>query len=116
MAIKLYMDVHVRSAITVGLRQREIDVLTAQEDHTTRLSDPKLLDRATELERTLFTADKDLLIEANRRQKSGKRFAGVIYIHQQEMIIGQCVDDLELMAKIYDPEKMENVVEYLPLK
>ena len=32
MTIALYMDVHVHRAITVGLRLREIDVLTAQED------------------------------------------------------------------------------------
>jgi len=32
------------------------------------------------------------------------------------MIIGQCVEDLELMAKVYEPSMMTNVVEYLPLK
>jgi len=110
------MDVHIPFAITAGLRLRGVDVLTAQEDNTTTLSDPKLLDRATALGRSLFTEDSDLLVEANRRQRSGKRFAGVIYIHQEQMIVGQCVDDLELMAKTYDPATMENVVEFLPLK
>jgi len=32
MAVGLYMDVHVRRAVTVGLRLRGVDVLTAQED------------------------------------------------------------------------------------
>ena len=34
MGVKLYMDVHVRRAVTQGLRLRQVDVLTAQEDGT----------------------------------------------------------------------------------
>ncbi len=55
------MDVHVPLAITEALRMREVDVLTAQTDDATRLEDPPLLDRATELDRVLFSRDKDLL-------------------------------------------------------
>lgn len=54
MSVKLYMDVHVRRAVTDGLRVREVDVLTAQEDGSAELEDPALLDRATELNRVLF--------------------------------------------------------------
>ena len=32
------MDVHVRRSVTTGLRQRGVDVLTAQEDGTAQLS------------------------------------------------------------------------------
>ena len=46
MSLGLYMDVHVPLPITCGLRRRGVDVLTAQEDQTTRLSDPELLRRA----------------------------------------------------------------------
>jgi hypothetical protein len=31
-SIGLYMDVHVRSAVTYGLRRRGVDVLTANQD------------------------------------------------------------------------------------
>ena len=78
-SLKLYMDVHVRRAITSGLRLRDVDVLTSQEDGTARLSDDRLLDRATELQRVLFSQDRDLLVEATRRQRAGTHFAGVIY-------------------------------------
>ncbi|HZS48199.1 MAG TPA: DUF5615 family PIN-like protein [Blastocatellia bacterium] len=81
MAIKLYMDVHVPYAIMMGLRLRGVDVLTAQEDHTTTLIDSKLLDKATALQRSLFTEDRDLLAEANKRQKKDREFSGVIYIY-----------------------------------
>jgi len=36
------MDVHVPAAITSGLRSRGIDVLTSQEDQTTRFTDEEL--------------------------------------------------------------------------
>jgi len=37
------MDVHVKAAITAGVRRRGIDVITAQEDGATRLEDIPLL-------------------------------------------------------------------------
>jgi hypothetical protein len=49
MTIALYMDHHVPRSITVGLRQRGVDVLTAYEDDAHQLDDPVLLDRAGEL-------------------------------------------------------------------
>ena len=81
MAIMLYMDHHVERAITLGLRARGVDVLTAFEDGADRLADAELLDRATALGRVLFTRDDDLLDEATKRQRTGERFCGVIYAH-----------------------------------
>jgi hypothetical protein len=52
--VRFYMDVHVRRAVTDGLRLRKVDVLTAQDDEAAELDDPELLDRATELRRILF--------------------------------------------------------------
>jgi hypothetical protein len=69
------MDVHVPDAITVGLRLRRVDVLTAQEDGARRLSDAQLLDRATALGRVLFSQDEDLLRKAAQRRQQGVSFA-----------------------------------------
>lgn len=110
------MDVHVPAAITTGLRRREVDVLTAQADGATQLPDDTLLERATTLGRVLVTQDEDLLAEAERRQRGAKSFGGVIYAHQLRITIGQCVNDLELMAKVYEPADMADRVEHLPLK
>jgi len=115
MAIALYMDVHVHRAITTGLRLRDVDVLTAQEDGHRTADDDRLLDRATELRRVLFTQDEDLLAEAKRRQVEDIPFAGVIYAHQLRITIGRCVNDLELITKLGEPEELANRVEYLPL-
>jgi predicted nuclease of predicted toxin-antitoxin system len=72
MSVRLYMDVHVRRAVTAGLRLRGVNILTAQEDGTGELRDPDLLDRATALGRVLFTQDDDLLREAERQQQTAK--------------------------------------------
>jgi predicted nuclease of predicted toxin-antitoxin system len=115
MTIALYMDVHVHRAITTGLRLREVDVLTAQEDGHRTAADDRLLDRATELQRVLFTQDDDLLAEAKLRQTQNIPFVGIIYAHQLRITIGRCIQDLELIAKVSEPEELANRVEYLPL-
>ena len=115
MSVALYMDEHVHRAITAGLRMRSVDVLTTQEDERTGTPDPILLDRATSLQRVLFSQDEDLLAEAKRRQAGSVDFAGVIYAHQMRVSVGVCVRDLELIAKVTDPEDWANHVQYLPL-
>jgi hypothetical protein len=114
MPIGFYMDVHIPKAITIGLRLRAIDVLTAQEDGATTLSDADLLDRATEPGRTLYSHDDDLLAEAHTRLSLGKNFAGVIYSHQLTSPIGHCIEDLEIIAKICEPIDMLNQIEFIP--
>jgi hypothetical protein len=115
MPLKLYMDHHVPRAITLGLRLRQVDVITAYEDQTHEISDADLLDRATALGRILFSQDDDLLAEATGRQRSGGVFAGVIYAHQADVSIGQCVHDLELIVKAGDETDIANRVIFLPL-
>lgn len=114
MAIALYMDHNVPRAITVGLRLRGVDVITAYEDGTSELDDVALLDRTNELGRALFTRDDDLLAEAADRQRNQVPFAGVIYAHQLRVSIGTCVHDLEIIAKVGEPEDLMNGVQYLP--
>jgi hypothetical protein len=115
-SIPLYMDVHVPAPITRALSRRGVDVKTAQEDGTIELPDDELLDRATALNRALFTRDEDLLAEAKTRQQSGRFFAGVIYAHQLRVTIGRCISDLEVIAKAGEPEDLHNRLEHLPLR
>ncbi len=70
MSVSLYMDVHVPRPVTRGLRRRGVEVLTAQEDGTARWKDADLLDRASVLNRLLFSQDEDLLAEATLRQEN----------------------------------------------
>jgi len=115
MALAFYMDQHVPKAITVGLRLRAVEVVTAYEDGADELSDSALLDRAQELQRVLFTQDDDLLTEAVNRQRANLPFNGVIYAHQLQVAIGVCIHDLELIAKAGEPEDVVNQIQFLPL-
>ena len=93
---------------------RGVDVLTAEEDGAETLEDDALLDRASSLGRVLFSQDVDLLAIAQRQLQTGRDFTGVVYAHQLAISIGQAVRDLELVAKVLDPEDMRNRVEYIP--
>ena len=109
------MDVHVRRAVTVALRLRAIDVLTAQADGAAGLDDKRLLDRATTLGRILVSQDEDLLREGARRLGEREDFSGIIYAHQLLITVGQMVEDLELIARATSSEEWWGRIEYLPL-
>lgn len=115
MAVKLYMDVHVRRAVTVGLRLRGVDVLTAQEDGSAELEDRELLARATFLGRALFSQDTDFLAIANSMQISGEPFSGVVFAHQLKVSVGRCVEDLSIIALATEPDEWQGQIAYLPL-
>jgi hypothetical protein len=69
-----------------------------------------------EIRRVLFTQDDDLLEEATRRHRGGQRFAGVIYAHQQNIAVRRTIEDLEIIAKLCEPEELADRVLFLPLK
>ncbi len=116
MTVPLFLDVHVHRAIVVGLRLRGVDLVTAQEDGSARLSDPELLDRATALGRALVTYDSDLLGEARLRQDRGIAFAGVLYAYPHRATVHSCIEDLELVHQALEPEDLANRIEFLPLR
>ena len=115
MTLRLYMDHHVHGAITDGLRDLGIDVLTAFEDRGHRLPEPTLLDRATDLGRVLVSMDEDLLAEAARRQRASGTFAGLVYGRQRGVTIRQAIRDLEMICGVYDEDGIKNQVVYIPL-
>lgn len=110
------MDAHVPSAITNALRERGTDVLTAHEDHTDEVDDATLLDRASSLERVVFTFDQDFIGLTSHWQAAERRFAGVIILQNTRIPFQQCVDELHLICRVYDLSDLENRLEYIPLK
>jgi hypothetical protein len=115
MTIRLYMDQHVPGAITIALRERGVDVLTAYEDGASGFRDDALLRRASALERALFSRDSDLLREAAFSSQEGITFAGVIYAHQLQLTVGQCIEELTFLALAGEPDDVANQVVFLPL-
>ena len=109
------MDVHVPRAVTVALRLRGIDVLTAQEDGSAELDDGSLLERAAELGRILVSQDVDLLREGRRLLTEQREFSGIVYAHQLRITIGQIIEDLELIARATSREEWQGRIEFLPI-
>lgn len=115
MSLAFYMDEHVPKPITVGLHIRGVDVLTVQEDDRRETDDDILLDRAGELGRVMFSFDADMLREATRRQRVEESFSGVIFAHPTQISVGECIRDLEIIAKAGELEDLRDQVLYLPL-
>ncbi len=113
MSVSLYFDVHIPRAVTVALRLRGVDILTAQQDGTADWDDGPLLERATKLGRVFVSQDADLLREASIRPND---FCGVVYAHQLRITIGEFVEDLELIAKATGLEEWRGRIEYLPIR
>jgi hypothetical protein len=109
------MDEHIPRSITVGLRLRGVDVLTAQEDDRSQADDVSLLDRAMGLGRVMFSFDADMVRIAAERQREGIRFAGLAFAHPTHISVGECIRDLEILAKSGQPEDVVNEVVFLPL-
>jgi hypothetical protein len=64
----------------------------------------------------IFSQDEDFLAEATGRQREGAPFAGVVYAHQLRVTVGQCIADLELIAKASDPADVADRVVYVPFR
>ena len=115
MSLWLYMDHHVDAAISVGLRRRGMDVLTALEDGAARLADDGILARCTELGRVLFTLDDDFLEIAAEWQANQRSFTGIVFGRDPALSIGDAVKDLELIAEALSSEELESRVIWIPL-
>jgi hypothetical protein len=48
-------------------------------------------------------------------QRTGRRFAGLVFGHQRRVSFGELIVDLELIAKATDAAYWENRIEQLPL-
>jgi hypothetical protein len=106
--IQFYMDEHVPTAVTAGLRLRDVDVLTAQEADMLAASDKDHLALAVRERRVLFTQDADFL----RLHATGMLHSGIAYAPQQTPI-GNIVRGLMLIYQVLEPEDMVNHVEFL---
>ncbi len=115
MLLALYMNEHVPNPITVGLRIRMVDVLTAQEDGWRNTEDVVLLDRAKAPGRIMVSFDADMLREGTRRQHAAEPFSGLMFAHPTRISVGECIRDLEIVAKAGVPADLANQIIYLPL-
>jgi hypothetical protein len=115
MSVTLLFDAHVDHAIAGQLRMRDVDVLTAQHANVDWYTDESLLDHAAMLGRVLFTHDIRFRAMAERWQLQNRSFYGLVFAHPMQVSIGQCVRDLEIIAKGTNPEDWVSAILRLPL-
>ena len=106
--IRFYTDEHVPKAVTKGLIQRGIGVLTCQAVGMLGATDEEHLRYAREHGYVLFTQDSDFLILHNQ----GLGHSGIVYAPQTKSI-GYVIQGLVLIGQVLAPEDMINQIEFL---
>jgi predicted nuclease of predicted toxin-antitoxin system len=102
------MDEHIPSVVTIGLRRRGVDVLTAQEAGLLATPDLEHLTRACAGGRVLVTQDADFV----RLHRSGIPHCGIIYAPGWTTI-GAFVHSLMLIHDLLDVDSMANRLEFI---
>jgi hypothetical protein len=115
MTVRFYADHNIQAAVVAALSARGVDCVTAAEDGRPHADDETLLARATQLQRTLVTHDRDFFSIFESWWSAGKEFAGIIHAFPTQITIAQLVDDLTLIAQVCEPEELRNSIVRLPL-
>lgn len=107
--LRYYFDEHLSDAIAEQLRTRGVDVVTAKEVGRANrtISDDEQLAFAHANGRVLVTKDRDYVMLAYSHIPN----AGVILL-QRDLSIGGFVEYLELAANCYEPDEMQNRLEF----
>ena len=107
--LRYYLDQHIFGAVASGLRQRGIDVLTAQQAGRCGLPDTDQLAFATAERRVMVTFDPDFLALHN----IGFMHEGIAWCPATKHSIGQLIQLLALLHGVADSAAMRAHVEYL---
>jgi hypothetical protein len=116
MPVKLYMDAHFPAPITKQLRRREVQALAATEENTNELLDNGLLELASSMGLVVVTFDIGFRVMAEDWMRTGREFAGLVFVDSKRVTFGQAVSELELIAKVYELDESRNQVKHVPLR
>lgn len=111
--IKIYTDESVPFAVVNGLRLLEVEVQSCQEVNNRSLSDKQQLDYAYKNDFVIFTHDDDFLRIDAEYMIQEKNHCGIIYAHQKDYSIGECIRRLKFVVDILSSEEMRNHFEFL---
>lgn len=107
--IRFHLDENCDPRIAAGLRLRGVDVSTTPEAKLLQASDQEQLDYAAEQARVIVTHDTDFL----RLAAAGNESPGIVFVSTQSHSIGQMIRSILLIWELYEPEEMQNRVEFL---
>ena len=106
-----YADENVKEAIVAGLRQRGMDLVTAEERNQRRTDDEVLLETAAVEGRILLTNDADFLRIHAEWMAAGRDHAGIVY-WPQDRPIGEAIRRILQYALQTAPVDAANVVKF----
>ncbi len=107
--IRFHLDENCDPRIAVGSRLHGIDVTTTPEAGLLHASDEDQLAYAVAQARVIVTQDPDFL----RIAASGWEHPGIAFYSSQSCSVGQVISGVKLIWEIYEPQEMQNRVEYL---
>jgi hypothetical protein len=107
--IRFFLDENIPIAVAEQLQRRGIDAVTVRDLGLLGESDRDHMRRASEMGRVFCTHDADIIELA----VAGIEHAGVVFGQQHKHSIGDWVRFLELITAVYEPQEMENRIEYL---
>lgn len=121
--ISLAADEDLDARITRGVLRREpgLDLVRAQEAGLRSASDPEVLAWTAGERRVLLTHDTDTMpAHAYARAAEGRPMPGVVAVPQidappRRLSIGEAIEDVLLVAAVYEPGDLEGQVIYIPL-
>ena len=113
MALRIYLDESVPTAIADGLRRYGVDAWSARDAGNRGWSDEEQLAYASREKAVLFTHDNDFFRLAHRWERHGKEYWGILYAAAKRFSIGECIFRLMDFAVHLDPEEMRNRMDFL---
>ena len=106
--IKIYADESINIAIVEGLKRRGIKAFSAQDLEKLGLTDEEQLEIAIHQKAVVLTNDSDFI-----RISARKSHTGIIYVHQDKLTIGECIQRLKIITETRTAEQMKNQIIFL---
>ncbi len=72
------------------------------------MTDEEQLETAIQNRAAIFTHDADFL-----RMAIDKKHFGIIYVHQQKLSVGECIQKLKVIAETIYPQEIHNKIIFL---
>lgn len=113
MPLKFLFDECADEDLVAPLRAHGVDVKTVSELGRKGMPDAELLRYASDERRVIYTVDHDFLRLAKECHERGISFAGIVFHRPLERAKGQIIQALLLMRTVYEPEDMNNRIEFI---
>lgn len=108
--MKIYADENIEHSVIEGLRRRKIEVISVRGLGYAGKPDEFHIKKALELKAVILTHDVDFL---KITSSPGVKHRGIIFSHQKDVSISQCIRGVELIVNVLTDEDMENHIEFL---